>query len=119
MKWLKNAFAIEDPGAFEPTNHQKEVVEKVCREVARRHLVTPALLFLEMSRPLNYIGSQAMQFFSPIVGVVLDTRGYRAFADFLEHRGSIDYMCRRLEDLEGECSSKERHDAEADSGEAG
>jgi hypothetical protein len=50
-----------------------------------------------LSRPLNFIGSQALHFFTPLISVVTDAEGYRAFCAFLEQRGSIDYFCQRIE----------------------
>jgi len=108
MKWLKHAFAVDPPGPAEPTPAQKRVVDQVCREIVRRHLSTPALLFLEMSRPLNFIGSQALHFFQPFFSVLTDSAGPKQFAEFLEQRGSIDYICRRIEDLEAEATEQEQ-----------
>jgi hypothetical protein len=100
VKWLKHAFAVDPPGPAAPTEEQRAAVDKICREIVRRHLTTPALLFLEMSRPLNYIGSQTLHFFQPMIGVLTDAKGPEQFALFLEKRGSIEYICRRIEDLE-------------------
>lgn len=99
---MKNAFAVDASGPAEPTQDQREVVDRICKEAARRRLTTPALLFLEMSRPLNYLGSQVLHFFQPMVSAVVDARGYEQFAGFLEHRGSIEYICQRLEHFEHE-----------------
>ena len=74
------------------------MVDKVCEEVVRRGLATPALLSLEVFRPLNYLGSQVMHFFRPIVNIVLDGDGYRHFSEFLEHRQSVDYLRDRIEE---------------------
>ena len=104
MQWLKHAFAVDPQGPVEPTEQQRTVVDRVCREVVRRGMVTPALMFLEVSRPLNYLGSQAMHFFAPIVSMATDVEGYEQFAAFLEQRGSIDYLWRRIEELEAESS---------------
>jgi len=108
VKWLKHAFAVDPPGPAEPTEEQRAAVDKICREIVRRHLTTPALLFLEMSRPLNYIGSQTMHFFQPLIGVLTDSKGPEHFALFLEKRGSIEYICRRIEDLEAEATECEK-----------
>jgi len=102
VHWLKHAFAVDPSGPVDPTGPQRQVVDRVCREVVRRRMVTPALMALEMSRPLNYLGSQVMHFFGPIVTVLVDPEGYRHFTEFLEHRGSIDHLCQRLEALEAE-----------------
>ena len=63
FKRLKHAFAIEDAAAFQPTEREHETAEKLCREVVRRRMTVPALMLLEMSRPLNYLGAQALHFF--------------------------------------------------------
>ncbi len=108
MNWLKNAFAVDPPGPAKPTEAQAAVVDRACRDIVKRHLTTPALVFLETLRPLNYIGSQAMHFFQPIVSAVLRGEGYRHFTEFLEQRGSVDYICRRIEELEEECSGRNK-----------
>jgi hypothetical protein len=107
MSWIKHAFALDAPG-FEPTPAQREVVDKVCRETVRRGLATPALLFLEVFRPLNYLGSQLMHFFRPVVSIVLDGDGYRHLSEFLEHRESVDYLRRRIEELEDRADKETR-----------
>ena len=111
LNWLKHAFAVDD-GPVEPTPEQAKAVDAVCREVVKRHMTTPALLFLEMSRPLNYIGSQAMHFFQPMISAISDAAGPKHFAEFLEHRGSIEYICRRIEDLEAEAVAVEKQKSE-------
>ena len=105
MKWLKHAFAVDATGPVEPTESQRAIVDKVCCEVVRRHLTTPALLALEMSRPLNYVASQVLHFFGLFVSAITDAEGHKHFAMFLEQRGSIDYLCRRIEDLEAEATN--------------
>ena len=100
MGWrdeLKNAFAVDKPGPAEPNDRQRELVDTVCKAVVRRQMVTPALMVLEMSRPLNFVAAQVMHFFGPIVSVVLDGPSIAEFASFLEQRGSVEYLCRRLE----------------------
>lgn len=104
----RHAFAVDEPGSAEPSDAQRAVVDRVCTEVVRRHLTTPALVFLEMFRPMNYIGAQAMHFFGPIVTAVLRGDGYRHFTEFLERRGSVDTLCRRLEEIEAARTPKGR-----------
>ena len=108
MDWLKHAFAIDSPDQIEPNETQRALVEKVCAEVVRRRLTTPALLMLEMSRPLNYVSAQFLHFLKPIATVIVDTSEYEHLTLFLEQRGSIDYVCRRLDALQAERGVKER-----------
>jgi len=113
---IKHAFAVDAPGAAEPTPPQRELVDRVCQETVRRHMTSPALLFLEMSRPLNYVGAQVLHFFHPIVSAVIDVRGYQQFASFLEQRGSIEYICLRLEHFEQERLEGAKRKRQADRG---
>lgn len=113
-EWLKHAFHVDPPGPAEPTEEQAEVVDWVCRQIVKRHLTTPALAALEMSRPMNFIGSQALRFLQPFVSAILSKHGhagYAHFAAYLERRGSLEFMCRRIEDLEAEYEEKERERA--------
>ena len=107
---LKHAFAVDVPGAVEPTDAQRPAVEWVCAQVAKRHLTLPGLIALEMMRPLNWIGAQVMHMTSPGVWAIAPKHlygGYKNFAEFLEKRGSVEYMCRRIEELEAEYLEQE------------
>ena len=53
-----------------------------------------------MSRMMNFIAAQAWYFFQPIVAAIVDPTRYRVFAEFLERRESIEYMTRRIEEME-------------------
>ncbi len=98
-KWLAHAFAVERPEDFAPTVEQQQIADRICREIIRRDMVTLAILTLETCRPLNYIGSQAIHFFTPLLSILVDPRAQKIFADFLEQRGSIEWLCQRLEFL--------------------
>lgn len=100
--WWRHAFAVDPPGPAEPEADLVPVIDRVCREVVRRRLTTPVLISLEMGRPLNYVGSQALHFLRPILAIVLDTRELERFASFLEKRGSVEYLAQRLEHHERE-----------------
>ena len=100
MKWLKHAFAIEPPGPAEPTPEQAVVIDRLCADIVRRGLTTPALVTLESFRPMNYVGAQVMHGFAPFVAALASTESYNQVAAFLEKRGSVDYLLHRLEELE-------------------
>ena len=102
MKWLKHAFATDPPGPAKPDQKQRALLEKLCTEVVRRRLTTPLLFMLETTRPLNYVSAQFLHCLQPIVSIIADTADYQKLTAFLEQRGSIDYVCQRLEALETE-----------------
>jgi hypothetical protein len=43
-----------------------------------------------------------MHFFQPIISAVLTGDGYTEFSHFLEQRGSVDYLCNRINEIESE-----------------
>ncbi len=104
--WFKHAFAV-DTNPEPPSEAELQLVERICREVVRRQMTIPAITFLEMARPLNYLGSQTMRFFEPIVSAVADAKDYQTFAKFLERRDAIDTICEQLGKIEQEAQKIE------------
>jgi hypothetical protein len=99
MNWFRHAFALDPLQGSEPTEDERSVVDRLCRVVVRRRMNVPAIAFLEMSRPLNRVAAQALVFFQPVASLALTGDDYNRFALFLEKPGSIDYLCRRIEEL--------------------
>ena len=95
-----------------PNEAQREIIDAVVQQIVKRRLIT-ALMMLEMSRPLNYVSTQAMHFLTPVVSAVTDTKGYEQFAMFLEKRKMSAYMCARIEALQTPTPSDEGQSAEA------
>ena len=93
---------LPDSWVRRPTPEQVALVDRLAREVVRRGMTVPALAFLEMTHPLNYVTAQAIHFFTPMIGAVSDSNAHRSLADLLEHRGSMDYICRAIERVQAE-----------------
>jgi len=74
-------------------------------------MITPAVFFLEMNKPLSYIGSQAMHFFSPLVSVVFTS--FDEFAYFFEDRQNLERLIVRLEELSIEQDQKAKEARQA------
>lgn len=96
---LKHAFAV-DTHPHPPTPAERELVERVAQEIVRRQMTAPALAALEMSRPLNYLGAQALHFCAPIASLFVDAAEYQRFARFLERRDAMELLAQRIETLE-------------------
>jgi len=87
------------PDRWEPLSPQRrdEILERIAQRIKRYGLITPAVLFLEMNKPLTFIASQAVHFFSPIVGVFI--ANVEEYAYLMEDRENVDRLIRRLEEL--------------------
>jgi hypothetical protein len=109
---LRHAFAVDARETVEPTDAQRAVIDRLCGEIVRRRLTTPAILYLEMSRPLGFLSAQAIHFFTPLICALTEAQGHRHFAAFLEQRGAVDYLLARIEAIETEPLPRSRGDAE-------
>ncbi len=94
---LRHAFVVDPPGPAVPTPEELAALEPLIREIRRRGMVGPAVLFLESVRPLNSVGAQTMHFMQPFATAVLDPVRYQALAKYLERRGSIEWIVRELQ----------------------
>ncbi|HID10408.1 MAG TPA: hypothetical protein EYP17_03800 [Candidatus Latescibacteria bacterium] len=93
---LRRAFSVEEERLSE---EELALVERAARAVVKRGLATPALLFLESVRPLNFIGSQAMRFLEPAVRSVFSAEDYGRFTRVLERREGLDALIGHIEKL--------------------
>ena len=108
--WLKDAFHVDDDGPVEPNEIQKKALDKLCKGIIRRGLTTPAIIGVEMGRPLNFVGSQTMHFFTPLISAFVPTESWNAVAEFLERRGSVDWIRNRIEELENHAVNQDRQE---------
>lgn len=76
------------------------LIEKMARAVVDRRLTTPAILFLESVKPLNFIGNQVMLALDPIIRIFVTIEDYGKVAALLEERESIEKLILRIEALE-------------------
>lgn len=91
-QWLRHAFAVETAESFSPTVAERELVERVAQEVARRGMTLPAMVMLESSRPLGGLGGQALRFVEPWFAAVTNAAGLKMLADLLERPGGMDFV---------------------------
>lgn len=97
---LKYAFTIEDEAKQKFSEEEMALLNKVADIVIRKRLSAPAVMFLESVRPLNFLGSQAMVFFQPIVSLVVSTKEMELLAQILERRSSIPLFIELIEKRE-------------------
>lgn len=76
------------------------VLEKLARKVIQRGMAIPAILFLESVKPLNFITSQVLVFFEPIVQTVFNFKDYDNFRTALEKRQSIEILLLKIEEYD-------------------
>jgi len=99
MSWLKKAFAIKKEDNL-INSEEKEFLDKIAKKVVDKGMCLPAVLFLESVKPLNFIGSQILLFFEPILKTFIEFKSYDRLITILEKRESIPVLINRLEYFE-------------------
>ena len=95
MDEIDQADALEQ----ELTDEEKEFLTTLADRIVKMGMLTPAMFFLESSKPLAYVGSQMMYFFRPIISLVWwNPISYDKMSRLLERRGAVELLIRRLEE---------------------
>ena len=97
---VKHAFAVE-PESQPLSLEDLALLERVAATVAERGMATPAILFLESVGPMNFLGSQALHFFTPILEVVFTQRDVERVALLLERRDTLSRLGAMIENRAG------------------
>ena len=90
------------------TEEEQDFVERFSDAIVKRHLMVPAVFFLESVTPLNFIASQAMAFFTPIVQIFMKAGDLNTLQRLLENRQFIPVIIRILEQKEREQRQQEQ-----------
>jgi hypothetical protein len=93
---LKQAFALGPEGT--PLSIEDlALLERVAEAVVQRGMAAPAVVFLESVGPMNFLGSQALHFFTPILEVVFPQRDVERVALLLERRDTLSRLANLIE----------------------
>src|SRR5262245_47493256 len=85
---LQHAFSTETtslPFSLE----EMEIMERVADMIVKRGMTAPATVFLESMGPMNFLGSQALHFLTPIIDCAFNAKEVEQVAQLLERRDSI------------------------------
>jgi hypothetical protein len=77
-----------------------EVLTKIAQKIVDMRLTPVAVVMLESSKPLSFVGSQLMVFFQPIVTSLFPFRQYDEVAALLEERANVEALIQIIEKLE-------------------
>jgi hypothetical protein len=88
------------PLELELTDEDRDqLLERAAQAVIRRRMEVPAVLALELHRPLTFLGSQALIVFTPMLASAFGLENMQKLSRLLEDRGNIDRLIDRIEDL--------------------
>jgi len=79
-----------------------EILLKVAEKIERFDLITPAIFFLQMSKPLSFVGSQALLSFAPIASLLVSERLLEEFSQVMADRENVERLMVLMEERDAE-----------------
>lgn len=95
VRWVVTMFDLWKEALSE--EDRDRLLEKAATEISKRNLETPAILFLEMHKPLAYVGSHAAVAFSPFMVPFLGFDVVNDYSRLFSDRENIERLIRKLE----------------------
>lgn len=93
---FRHAFAVQ-PDSQPLSIEDVELMERVADVIVKRGMAAPATVFLESMGPMNFLGSQALHFFTPIIECAFNVKEVEQVARLLERRETIPQLIAVIE----------------------
>ncbi len=93
---LRHAFAVRtetQPFAIEDV----QLLERIAEVIVKRGMGAPATMFLESMGPMNFLGSQALHFITPIIECAFNVKEVEQIARLLERRDTVTRLIAIIE----------------------
>ena len=78
------------------------ILEKIAQGVVRRGMAAPAVLFLELNKPLSFVASQSLIVLTPFLAPFVGVDNVHRYSRLLEKRENVERLIERIEQLEHE-----------------
>ncbi len=78
----------------------KLFLERIAKKIHGSGFVTPAVFFLEMTKPLALLGSHALVFFGPVLNAFIQSENYYRTVQVFEESANIELLLQMIEALE-------------------
>ena len=108
MSLFKGHADIPDPDKTSLPAEEDAVLDKLAKKAVERGMSVPAILFLESVKPLNFIASQVMIFFEPVVQSVFNFQDYNTLRSALEKRESVEILLLKIEKYDAVVLGREK-----------
>ena len=78
----------------------KRFLEKIAKKIHQHGMVTPAVFFLEMTKPLALLGSHFLVFFGPIINSFIQAENYYRTVQVFEEPKNVEILLKFIEGLD-------------------
>ncbi|MCS6950712.1 MAG: hypothetical protein RMM06_05305 [Armatimonadota bacterium] len=87
------------------------ILERIARGIVQRGMAAPAVLFLEMNKPLSFLASQSLIVLTPFLAPFVGIDNVYRYSRLLEKRENVERLIERIEQLEHEKGQEPSGDA--------
>jgi hypothetical protein len=85
-----------------PEDRRDELVENLAQKVHKLGLDSPAILFLEMNKPLAFVASQSLLIGSGFLAPIVGAQNLQEYIKLIESRSNVERVIQRIEALNSE-----------------
>ena len=93
---FRHAFATQTE-SLPYSKADEDLMARVADAIVNRDMAAPATVFLESMGPMNFLGSQALHFLTPIIECVFNVKEIEQVARLLERRETIPQLIAIIE----------------------
>ena len=104
---LRHAFAVP-AGPSSLDEDETALLDRAATVIVRRGMAAPATVFLESMAPMNFLGSQALHFLTPLLDLAFKADEVERVARLLERRDIPARLIRLIEAQSGYRGSSAR-----------
>lgn len=100
-RWQEDELSDEERDA---------ILERIAQGIVQRGMAAPAVLFLELNKPLSFVASQSLIVLSPFIAPFVGLENVHRYSRLLEKRENVELLIERIEQLEHD-KGQEQSDA--------
>jgi len=78
-------------------SRRQQLIDRVAQQIAGRGMTAPAILFLEMHKPLAFLGAQLLWIAQPFLSIGLNNADLSDLITVIEDRAGVEELIERLE----------------------
>lgn len=88
----------QDDDQLTPEERDK-LVDELAQKIVDRRMETPAIMFLEMHKPVTFLASQSMLVASPFLVPLFGAEGVERYSKLFSTVDNVELLIERIEEL--------------------
>lgn len=79
--------------------NKQQMINAIAKQVILRGMATPAIMFLEMNKPISNIMAHGALVLTGFIGPIIGTENYGRYTQLFSDRQNIEQLIQRIEEL--------------------